>query len=124
MAAKMVNLVVRASTLPNKRDLIRALDEAPDPAVDQQKKAVEALQMEQGKAMVSVSQSQAQLYAARAQSEQSKAASDQAKAQASGAKVPSEIEKNQAQAARDGAAAQSTMHEMMQPTVTVIPGGF
>ena len=124
MAAKMVDLVVKASTLPNKRDLIRALDEAPDPAVDQQKKAVEALQMEQGKAMVSVSQSQAQLNAARAQSEQSKAASDQAKTQASGAKVPSEIEKNQAQAARDGAAAQSTMHEMMQPTVTVIPGGF
>ena len=115
MAAKMVNLVVKASSLPNKRDLLKLLEEQPKPDPAQQ--VAQQLQMEQGKVSIAVGQSQAQLNAARA-------ASEQAKTQMTGAKVPSEIGKNEAQAQRDGATAQSTIREMMTPTIAVIPGGF
>ena len=98
MAPTMAKLVVKASQLPNKRELLQELDKGPDPQAQQQQQAAQELEMAGAKAGVAVQESQAQL-------NQARAASEQAKTQMAGAKVPSEIEKNQAQAMRDAASA-------------------
>jgi hypothetical protein len=108
MAPAMARLVVKASQLPNKRELLQELDKGPDPQQMQMQAQQAQLAMAQQQAGLQVAQSQAQLNAARA-------ASEQAKTELAGAKVPSEIEKNQAQAMRDAAAAGEKTGGMTPP---------
>jgi hypothetical protein len=108
LAPMMAKLIVRASQLPDKRELLAEFDKPPDQQQQQMQQVAQQMQMEGAKAGIAVQQSQAQLNAARA-------ASEQAKVQQSGAKVPSEIEKNQASAMRDAAHAGEKMGGGMMP---------
>lgn len=88
VAPKLVAMMVKASSLPDKRELIKILDEQPqDPQAQQQ--ALEASEIAKASAIakVKVDETQAMLNEARAQTEQGKVA-----------KVPSEIEHNKASA--------------------------
>lgn len=98
MAPTMAKLVVKASQLPNKRELLQELDKGPDPQAMQMQQVMQQLQAAKAKADVDVAGSQAAL-------NQARAVSEQAKTEQSGAKLPSEIEKNKAQAMRDAVSA-------------------
>lgn len=112
MAPKMVELVIKASQLPNKRELLEQMTKGPDPQQLQMQQAAQALQMEGVKAGIEVQKSQAALNQARAAGEQAKPQIAGAEMQLererlaqSGAKVPSEIAKNEAQAMSQAASA-------------------
>jgi hypothetical protein len=98
MAQKMIELVVRASQLRDKQDLLDALTKAPDPQQAQLQQQQQQLAMKDAEAEVGVKSTQAQLNAARAQAEQ-------AKTQIAGQKAPAEIAKVQAEAVRTSAQA-------------------
>ena len=91
MAPTMARLVIKASQLPNKRELLEELDKGPTPEQQQAQQQAQALQAEQAKAGLAVTQSQAQLNAA-------KAAQAQADAQATMPRAAAEIEANKAKA--------------------------
>lgn len=96
MGPMMTKLVVRASQLRDKKELLEMMDKPPDPQQVQAQQAMRQLQLEQGKAGVAVAQSQAQL-------NQARAAAEATKTQHAGAKLPSEIKKNEASAYHDAA---------------------
>lgn len=96
MAPKVGRMLLKASQLPNKKDLLADWDKAPDPQQQQAQQAQQQIQMAGAKAQVEKTQSETQLNAARAQAEQTKV-------QIAGAKTPSEIERNQAAAMHDAA---------------------
>jgi hypothetical protein len=100
MAPMWAKLLVQASQLPNKRELLEAMDKPPDPQQAQMQQAQQQLQMQGAQAGIAVQQSQAQLNQAKAQSEQ-------AKAHVTVESAPSEIAANQAGALHDAAIAGS-----------------
>lgn len=110
MAPQMAKLVVKASSLPNKRELLQELEKGPDPQQAQQAAQMQQLQTAQMQAGVQVAQSQAALNAAKAQSEQ-------AKTQMAGAKLPVEMQKDQAAAMHDAALAGEKAGGMAPPGV-------
>ena len=101
MAPLLAKMIVKASQLRNKREILQELEKPPDQQQAQMQQQQQQLAMAQAQAGVQATQSMAQLNAA-------KAASEQAKTQIAGAKTPSEIEKNQASAMRDAAHAGAT----------------
>lgn len=108
MGAGMVKLLIKASQLRNKRELLQELEKGPSPEEQKQQQAVRELQVKGAAAKVAVDESAAQLNVARAQSEQ-----------ASAAKVPSEIEKNQATAMHQAAhAGQKSVPPMPEGPMT------
>lgn len=100
MAPTMVGSIFRASQLPGrvKREILQELDKGPDPQQAQMQQKQQQIAMADAEAGVGVKQTQAQLNAAKAQSEQ-------AKTQIDGMKAMSEVERNQAAALRDAASA-------------------
>lgn len=98
LAPEVTKLLIQASDLPKKRELLELWDKGPDPQQAQMQQQVQALQMALQQAQVQVAESTAQFNAAKAQAEQ-------AKAEIAAAKAPSEIEENEASALRDASAA-------------------
>jgi hypothetical protein len=101
VAPKLVAMMLRASSLPDKRELMKLIDAPPDPQAAQAQAQAQQMAQAQAQAGMQVAQSQAALNQARAQAEQAKVQIDGAKVQQSGAKVPSEIKRNEAAAVRD-----------------------
>ena len=91
MAPLLTRMLIRLSAFRDKREILKEMDKPPNPQQEQQQQAQQQMAMQGAQAGIAVQQSQAQLNAARAQSET-------AKTQQSGARVPGEIEKNKAQA--------------------------
>jgi hypothetical protein len=97
IAPKLVSLMIRASSLPDKRELMRILDEPTvDPAAAQAQQQAQQLGIAAQEAGISVAQTQAQLNAA-------KAASEQAKTQAIGPQLAIDAAAAQAEGHRDEA---------------------
>lgn len=110
MTSFFAELLVELSAFRDKRKMLQKMREPANPQQQQQQAMQQQMAMQGAQAGIAVQKTQAQLNAARAMSEQ-------AKAKMAGAKVPSEIEKNQAQAMRDAAAAGETMGGGMLPGV-------
>ncbi len=107
MAPMLVKMLVRLSAFREKREILKEMDQPPDPQAQQMQQAQQQLQMQGAQAGVAVQQTQAQLNAARAQAEQ-------AKTQMAGMSLPSEIAKNQSNA----------MHNAANAGAKVGAGGF
>ena len=111
MAPLLTRMLVRLSAFRDKREILKEMDKPPNPQQAQQQQAQQQMAMQGAQAGIAVQQSQAQLNAARAKSEMDKT-------QQSGAKVPSEVEKNKAQAMHYAA---QVGEKMAGPAE---PGGF
>lgn len=115
----LLEFITEVAQVPAKarRKVLEHLRKPPDPQAMQMQQQAQAMQLEQAKAGIGLAQTQAQLNAARA-------ASEQAKVQQSGAKVPSEIERNQAAAMKDAAAAGEKAAGPMPQQMMLPRGGF
>lgn len=144
MAPKVARMIVNASSLPNKRELIAEWDKVDPKQAEQQQMmqqlAAKMAQLEAGlkEATIAVAQSQAQLNQAKAQSEMAGAAQPQqpppppgpleiAKAQREAVNTELDVTKSQAQVEKDRALAAkhstdaaATMHEAMKPEIVAV----
>lgn len=98
MAPEMVKMLIRASDLSNKRELLQSLEKGPDPQQAQQQEQMQKLQMAAQQAGVQVATSQSQL-------NQARAAQANAEAQVTGPKAQAEVESKHAKAMHDAASA-------------------
>ncbi len=94
----LVKVLVKASHLRSKQEILQMLDKPPDPQQAKQQQEQQQMQMAGAKAGISVQETQAQLNAA-------KAAQAQAEAQAAGPLAQADIQAKQAKALHDGASA-------------------
>lgn len=118
MAPKVGKMLLKASQLRNKRELLEEWDKGPTPEEQQQAAQAQQMQMAQmqlqvklAETQLQLTQAQTQLTLAKAQAEQSRMAKEMADAehtQAETAAIPSEIELNQARAAEAEAKAGET----------------
>lgn len=144
MAPKVARMIVKASSLPNKRELIAEWDKVDPKQAEQQQMmqqlAAKMAQLEAGlkEATIAVAQSRAQLNQAKAQSEMAGAAQPQqpppqpgpleiAKAQREAVNTELDVTKSQAQVEKDRALASkhstdaaATMHEAMRPEIVAV----
>lgn len=112
VAPKLVSLMIKASSLPDKRDLMKILDEKPDPQAAQAQQQAQQLGMALQQANVQVAETQAQLNAARAQGEQARSQVAFQDSQVAAAKAPAEVELTKAK----------TMSEVAKARPTIVVG--
>ena len=80
---KVVRMIVKASSLPDKREILQLFeDKPPDPQLMQQQQEAQQMQKATAQAGIAVAQSQAQLNQARSQEAMAKAQTEMPKAQA------------------------------------------
>ena len=148
MAKQLTEMLIRASSLRSKRELLEAMTKAPDPAAAQQAEQMKALGQQMAKlqaallgAQVAKTQADAQLSQARAQSEaltaqvtagmapaeaqltQAKAQGEQTSSALEATKVMAEAQRDAATAEKHRVDAAARMASMAPPTVIIAPGG-
>lgn len=149
IALDLIKMLVRSSSLPDKRDVMAALEKPAGPSPEQKKMQEQMQQMQQQmlqleaglkQALIQKTQADAQLSLARAQSEMAGAGQGQApeqpdplkyaKAQREMANINFDAQRTEAEANRDNAAAvkhqtdaAAKAHEMMQPQVVAVEVG-
>jgi hypothetical protein len=101
IAPKLVSLMVRASSLPDKRELMKLLEEQPDQGQAQAQQQVQQLGMALQQANVKVAETQAELNHARAASEAVKVQTAGETLQIDAARAQSEVKRNEAAALKD-----------------------
>ncbi len=143
LAPQLARMMVQASTLPDKRELLAAFDKAPDPQVMALQQKNQQLELGLKAAQVALSQSQAQLNQAKTQSELASIGQQEApqmpeppsplehaKAQREAVNTQLDVVKTQAHVQRDQAMTQkhkvdtaAAVKQMMQPDVEVLEVG-
>lgn len=96
MAPVVSSMLIKASSLPNKRELLKAMEQGPDPKAEQQKAQVTQLQQALAQAQLAVEQTRAEL-------QKAQAAKANAEAQAVAPKAQAEVASKMAGAQADAA---------------------
>ena len=81
MGPSLAKMMIKASQLPNKRDLLKDLDKGPDPQVQQEQEQAKKIQQAMAQAEIGVKSSRAQLQQAQAQKTATEAGLEPQKAQ-------------------------------------------
>lgn len=114
LSEKMLELTIRASSLRDKKEILEALQEPPNPQAQQMQQAQVMAQLKQIEASIAQMQSTAQLNQAKAVSEQAEAQGKVVEAQLAAERADAEITETHAKAAKAATEADATARQTLE----------